>query len=157
MGRRPKNGENGSGYQRIDPAGRILVPREYRDRLGSDGVWLFPSPPFVVHPHVQLWSNSHLDKHISELETHIKAGKLWAEGMLSFTRLTARHRRIDDVGRVVLPKAFIERAKIVDEVVVCGSSEVMVYSREQFEARETEVARQVKETPPEVQGLVWPL
>lgn len=150
MGRRPKNGENGSAFQRIDPAGRVVIPREYRKLLGSDEVWLLPSPRAVQHPHIQIWSPAYHDELVRELIAGQRGGNPSAPGLLSFIRMMARHRRIDDLGRVLLPKPFLEHAKIMDEVMVCGSLEVMIFARPVYEARADEVNANVKSD-------LWPM
>jgi len=143
-------------YQRLDPAGRLLIPQEYRKRLASDEVWIVISPLFVPIPHLRVFSPQKREDYLKYLESLPEKYQVRAYDVREFVEHWSRWRTFDELGRILLPRDFIEYAQMKDEVGITGDSVISLWARHHFEAwRERLDARLAEVSEEEQRVLRW--
>lgn len=148
-----KNSTN-NFYQRLDPAGRILIPQEYRKRLASDEVWIVWAPPFVAIPHLRVMSPHQRDEYLKYLENLPEKYQTRAYDIQLFTEHWSRYRTFDELGRILLPRDFIEYAEMKDEVAITGNSWLFLWARHHFEAWRKQLVTRLEEFSEEEQRVL---
>ncbi|MHA2620710.1 MAG: hypothetical protein V2G42_03125 [bacterium JZ-2024 1] len=145
--------QEGGGFQKIDPARRIVIPAPLRP-LFSDGLlYLLPHSDNGRYPRIYILTETGHARLLDNLARNRDrstqpAQRSYFDRLYQFAEMSAEIREMDPMGRVTLGKAIQEKAQIRDWYRISGNKLrpiLTVWAREVFQ--EVQSALDVAETP----------
>lgn len=124
----------GSAPAKIDDKGRLKIPTDFRghleERFGLDVfVTSIHGDSALVYP-LAVWEE--LEARLAAMPSTHQATQRFLQQVNYFGQQT----RLDDQGRLVMPKILRDKAEIVGEVMVAGHlNHLVVWNRERLESR----------------------
>lgn len=140
MGRVPS--QEGGGFQKIDAAGRIVVPSFFREALVGKVIYLLPyNEANGAYPRIFLFTEESHATLLKNLQANLAdvsdiALKSFIVRIWMYAQICSEVREMDPMGRVTISKPLLEAARIRNWYKITGNpleSVLTVWAKEVYQ------------------------
>ena len=103
---------------KLDAKGRLLVPSEFKEQLGSQVEEGFVLRPGLHAPCLELYTRKDWDEVQDQLRAAFSQFKAKQEAVLRRYNAGARFAKLDGSGRLQIPKELIETGKLEKDIII---------------------------------------
>lgn len=119
---------------KLDAKGRILVPSEFKEQLGTqveEGFVLRPG----LHAHcLELYTRKDWDEVQDQLRAAFSQFKAKQEAVLRKYNAGARFVKLDASGRLLITKDLVEKASLVKDIVITSvTTKMEIWDKDLYE------------------------
>ena len=103
---------------KLDAKGRLLVPSEFKEQLGSQVEEGFVLRPGLHSPCLELYTRKDWDEVQEQLRGAFSQFKAKQEAVMRKYNSGARFVKLDAAGRLQIPKDLIEKGSFVKDIII---------------------------------------
>ncbi len=119
---------------KLDSKGRVLVPSEFKEQLGSQVEEGFVLRPGLHAPCLELYTRKDWDEVQDQLRAAFSQFKAKQEAVLRKYNAGARFAKLDGSGRLQIPKDLIGKGSLVKDLVITSvTTKMEIWDKDLYE------------------------
>lgn len=119
---------------KLDAKGRLLVPSEFKEQLGSQVEEGFVLRPGLHASCLELYTRKDWDEVQDQLRAAFSQFKAEQEAVLRKYNSGARFAKLDGSGRLQVPKDLIEKGSLVKDIIITSvTTKMEIWDKDLYE------------------------